>query len=34
MTQFAWVDKRWFELTIAGESGTAFYLQTPELAHR
>ncbi|GAA2351914.1 hypothetical protein [Dactylosporangium salmoneum] len=32
--ELAWIDDRWFELTIDGDSRTAFYLQTPEPAHR
>ncbi|MGI5175343.1 hypothetical protein ACQEVZ_03310 [Dactylosporangium sp. CA-152071] len=32
--ELAWVDDRWFELTIDGDSGTAFFLQTPGPARR
>ncbi|GAA3449738.1 hypothetical protein [Dactylosporangium matsuzakiense] len=28
----SWVDERWFELKVDGDSGIAFYLQTPEPA--
>jgi hypothetical protein len=32
--ELSWVDDRWFELTVDGDSGTAFYLLTPEPAIR
>jgi hypothetical protein len=32
--ELSWIDDRWFELTVDGDSGTAFYLLTPELALR
>jgi hypothetical protein len=32
--ELSWVDDRWFELTVDGDSGAAFYLLTPEPAIR
>ncbi|MFF0172942.1 hypothetical protein [Micromonospora profundi] len=28
--ELSWVDDRWFELTVDGDTGAAFYLLTPE----
>ena len=28
--ELTWVDDRWFELTIDGDTGSAFYLLTPD----
>lgn len=30
--ELSWIDDRWFQLTVDGDTGTAFYLQTPEPA--